>query len=76
MSKSVSMPVTAVFARLADPSKILLFPNNPGRVFSQDGEWVDEMDPYFATALADGSLLRGQPVTLPASTLSAASPET
>lgn len=74
MPKPVSMPVTAVFARLADPSKILLFPNNPGRVFSPAGEWVDEMDPYFATALADGSLLRGQPVTLPTST--AASPET
>ena len=45
-----------VFVRLADPSHTLRWPDNPKRSLNPEGEVVEQSDPYWATAIADGSV--------------------
>jgi hypothetical protein len=53
--------MTPVFVRLADPAHLLLWPEGRGRLLNPDGELVDISHPYWAGALADGSIVIAEP---------------
>jgi hypothetical protein len=55
-----------LFIRLADPSHILLWPEGQGRTLNPDGEIVDSSHPYWAAAIADGSVVVVEPAPPPA----------
>jgi hypothetical protein len=53
--------MTPAFVRLADPACVMLWPEGLGRVLNPDGELVDISHPYWAGALADGSIVVAEP---------------